>query len=385
MTKKINRSGVKVLTISIIFVSFLFQSCTSIKFLDYNDVKNHISKNPKIHFLDVGNGDATIIDIGDKEIIIDGGLNPETLINYLRKTGIIQNPIELMVLTHGDGDHYTGLKKLVENSNYSIIEFWEPGYDKQCECQNFITLITSIFITGYHDFISLLESKKEMKLVRPLELTHPPSTITNEIKQIPKQISPVPEVDITVLHSSRKPESARSSCFCLGSHKCAYLINNSSIVLKIEISGFSFLFTGDINGKLKEDSPDELPIDVEKKLLDNPKIKKALNVDVLKVSHHGSETASTTSFLEAVSPRIAVISASKNILYSLPKETVVKRLENNKAKVYRTDYFRNIQTEDKRLNGHIICEITGNDSLKIYYKNERQRSNLLNEFSNNEK
>jgi glyoxylase-like metal-dependent hydrolase (beta-lactamase superfamily II) len=61
----------------------------------------------------VGTGDSAIIDIGDKEIVIDGGLTTKVLSDYVARTGIIDGPIELLVLTHADSDHWTGLRRLL--------------------------------------------------------------------------------------------------------------------------------------------------------------------------------------------------------------------------------------------------------------------------------
>lgn len=61
-----------------------------------------------IHFLDVGVGDATVIDVGEKEIIIDGGNYKNDLHNYLRDADIVDGPVELGVVTHADADHWKG-------------------------------------------------------------------------------------------------------------------------------------------------------------------------------------------------------------------------------------------------------------------------------------
>jgi len=67
----------------------------------------------KVHFLDVGTGDAAIIDIGTAEIIIDGGDSETVLRNYVRARDIIDGPVELVVVTHGDTDHWQGLARLM--------------------------------------------------------------------------------------------------------------------------------------------------------------------------------------------------------------------------------------------------------------------------------
>jgi beta-lactamase superfamily II metal-dependent hydrolase len=66
-----------------------------------------------IHFVDVGVGDAIIVDMQDKEIVIDGGRWPNDLKEYIDANNIIDGPIELVVVTHSDSDHWRGLVKLL--------------------------------------------------------------------------------------------------------------------------------------------------------------------------------------------------------------------------------------------------------------------------------
>ena len=99
--------------------------------------------------------------------------------------------------------------------------------------------------------------------------------------------------------------------------------NNASIVARLDYGEASFLFTGDI------ESP------VERKLVFLAK--EDIDVDVLKVAHHGSKTSSIEEFLKAISPEAAVISAGKNNRYGHPAPEVVNRIESFKGSVYRTD------------------------------------------------
>jgi len=64
-----------------------------------------------VHFIDVGTGDRTVIDSGNFEIIVDGGNAPTILPNYLRNQNLIDGPIELVIVTHGDTDHWKGLNR----------------------------------------------------------------------------------------------------------------------------------------------------------------------------------------------------------------------------------------------------------------------------------
>ena len=101
--------------------------------------------------------------------------------------------------------------------------------------------------------------------------------------------------------------------------------NKNSMVLKVHINGITVLVTGDLTGE------DEL--EMVRLYSGTDKLK----CDVLKVSHHGSRFSSTTEFLEAVSPRVALIGAGENNTYGHPSDEALERLKNAGIRVYRTD------------------------------------------------
>lgn len=98
--------------------------------------------------------------------------------------------------------------------------------------------------------------------------------------------------------------------------------NEQSLVISTFFMGKTFLFTGDADKN------------IEKKIIaDNP----SLDVDILKVGHHGSKTSTSFEFLQAITPSVAIISVGKNNKYGHPSEDVLKRLEQQKIKIRRTD------------------------------------------------
>jgi competence protein ComEC len=100
-------------------------------------------------------------------------------------------------------------------------------------------------------------------------------------------------------------------------------LNDRSLVLRAEVFGRSVLLTGDMESG------------AESRVLDC--CEKQARVDVLKVAHHGSKTSSTESFLDAVAPRLALISAGVRNLYHHPSPTVLDRLRRHGARILRTD------------------------------------------------
>ncbi len=120
--------------------------------------------------------------------------------------------------------------------------------------------------------------------------------------------------------------------------------NDSSLVLKLEYAGFSVLFCGDIEK------------DAEKDLVESGA---ELSADVLKVPHHGSATSCSKSFLKAVSPKYAVISTGWD-KSALPKQTVLERLDQTCADVFRTD-----------VDGTVVLSY-GQDGLTVKTENEKK-------------
>ena len=103
------------------------------------------------------------------------------------------------------------------------------------------------------------------------------------------------------------------------------ILNNNSLVFKIEYKEFQMLFTGDI---------EEI---AEKKICSKYKNTNILEATVLKVAHHGSKTSSTIDFINAVNPKIALIGVGENNKFGHPNELVLDRLSDLGTKIYRTD------------------------------------------------
>lgn len=292
-----------------------------------------------IHFLDVGTGDSAIIDMGDREIIIDGGDSIAVLNRYVKRSEIIQDPIELVVVTHGDTDHWNGQRRLVgfegtADETFTVSEYWDPGYNRDCNPA------TAGGRINYGHFFDDMEDMVDAgNFRRPLADTHAPVTPADDPEPI--TLNSLPGVEITLLHTDENPIEG----------SCSYKINNASIVFMVEIEGFCFLFTGDANGKERDEVAPGTPGHVEEKLLAlevaHPGI---LRADVLKVPHHGSETASTQQFIDTIDPAFAIISASTK--HHLPRSTVVDRYEDGQRVILRTDVNR------KNDNDHILCVIS---------------------------
>lgn len=128
-------------------------------------------------------------------------------------------------------------------------------------------------------------------------------------------------------------EAKKGNTFLFGNANCEFMadsildknnLNLSSIVTRITFGNTSFLFMGDAERENEE-------------TITWPK------TDVLKVGHHGSDTSSSEEFLKQVSPKIAVISVGKDNDYGHPSDKTIKRLQNLKTVIYRTDELGTIE------------------------------------------
>lgn len=246
-------------------------------------ILNTIPQKLKIHFVDVGQGDCTFITTPqNKTILIDGGgsmseeynVGKSTLLPYILDRGYTK--LDYVFISHFDQDHSLGCAKIIENLTVSNLIL-----NKQLE-ENDI----------YKHIVSIAKQKK-----------------VNLIYVKAGDVITLNGVKIKILHPQEKLIAENS-------------INNNSIVFKLEYKSFSILFTGDIENIAEE-------VILSKNI--------NLKADILKVAHHGSKTSSSQRFIEAVSPKIALIGVGKNNMFGHPNREVIERLQSYGTKIYRTD------------------------------------------------
>ncbi len=238
----------------------------------------------RITVLDVGQGDAILVEGGGGgRMLVDGGPDPDRLIVELdRRLPPWDRRIDIVVLTHPHEDHVAGLPLLLER--YRIGRVFESGMRGPGP--------------GYAAFARDLGAGR----------APPIATLATGAR------IGLDDIRLEVLWPDpgrvpREPPNAGRA------------INDVSIVLLGEVAGRRFLLTGDV-----EDDVD--PLLAQRGL---PPI------DILKVAHHGSATASTPAFLDAVRPRIAVVSAGADNPYGHPARSTIERLAATGARVLRTD------------------------------------------------
>ncbi|HHT9138645.1 MAG TPA: ComEC/Rec2 family competence protein [Candidatus Wunengus sp. YC60] len=292
----------------------------------------------KVTFIDVGHGDCILIQTPDdgikgngkyegEVILIDGGERIEgkrVIIPYLESHGIKENkPIDFIIMTHCDADHVGGLIPVIEA--YQIKAILDPGYPGKSRLYK-------------KTFCKLAKDEKGCNFYRPL--------VGTLIKKEGDNLDWGSELEVKVLHSDEHADKS----------------NNSSIVMWLKYGEVSFLFVGDAEGKLRKDSPDALKF-TEKEMVE--KYDGKLKSTFLKAGHHGSESASTNAFINAVSPKYVVICAGNKKFSGtlLPDKSVIKRYENRGIKIYRTDRDDQKKSSDKTSGDDQII-ITSDGTLK---------------------
>jgi competence protein ComEC len=237
-----------------------------------------------ITFLNVGQGDAILIEQGKYQVLIDGGKDGKRLTSELgRIVPFWDRNIEVLIPTHPDADHIGGFAEL--SRSYDIESVFFNG-----------ALGTSEYFVRFREEVSRRVPKEAWQLLRA------GSTITLPAGGKLSVIYPQNTFDGV-------QEDGKT--------------NEGSIVILFEYEQTSFLLTGDLpyeESVLPPLSP----------------------VTVLKAAHHGSKYSTSNTFLEMVRPKEAVISVGENT-YGHPSQEVLGRLENKGVKVLRTDTLGSIQ------------------------------------------
>jgi len=227
----------------------------------------------EVHFLDVGQGDAALLCCGARTMLIDGG-NPE---DGAYVAGYLKNmgikTLDVLVCTHPDADHCGGLAAVAEEISVG------QAYccTKESEESSFQALTAAL-------------DEKSVPFSVP----------------VPKTVFSLGEAAVTVLWPFDTAEND----------------NNNSLVLRVDFGAVSFLFMGD----LESDGEEALVASGQE-----------LGATVLKIGHHGSRYSTGEAFLQAVQPKMAVISVGATNGYGHPHGDTLARLEAVGAEVWRTD------------------------------------------------
>ena len=239
-----------------------------------------------VEFIDVGQGDCTLITDSEAVILIDGGESgeAETVINYLRNKNI--EKIDCCIATHPHSDHIGSLSKVFENFEVEDVimpEIPEKIIPTTATYERFLNSVSE-------------NAKNVYPAHRGETFTYGGITLTI--------LAPVDDYDD---------------------------LNNMSVVTLASFGNTSVMITGDAETPSEEDMLAFKGADY--------------SADILKVGHHGSKTSSSEEWLDAVNPQFAVISCGLDNDYGHPHKQLIKRLEKAEIEYYRTDLAGDIVFE----------------------------------------
>ncbi|MDD2753387.1 MAG: MBL fold metallo-hydrolase [Candidatus Portnoybacteria bacterium] len=248
----------------------------------------------KISFLDVGQGSAILVNApNNNQVLIDGGPSDAVLAKLGQALPLFDRKIELLILTHPDSDHLSGLIEVLKR--YDVGQILETGIaDSTAE---------------YHAWNDLIKQKN----------------IPVVFAQAGDIVKMADDLAIEILYPFGK----------INGRDFSKNTNSTSIVGKIRYGKNALLFTGDAEGNVEE-----------------PLVFAGINLkaDILAVGHHGGKNSTSPEFLAAVAPKIAVIQVGAKNKYGHPAPEVLDRLKG--LDIFRTDMDKDVAFEC----GLAICQ-----------------------------
>ena len=246
-----------------------------------------------IHFIDVGEGESILIQTPENStVLIDTGnlMAGFKVIEYLKKNNI--DYLDYLILSHPHPDHIGG--------SFLVLQMLRVG---------------KIYDNG----ADITEIAKSQDMYRWYKIFARHSDSYEALKAGDRLV--IDEIALDVLWP---PEVSTLTGF-----------NNNSLVMILDYKEFRCLLTADTT------------IEAEKEIL-----KQATNLkaDILKVAHHGGDDANSGEFINAVSPKISILSINENNINGYPSNKILKRLKKINSKLYRTDK-----------HGDIVIKVRNND------------------------
>jgi competence protein ComEC len=276
-------------------VKIMLSLVAAISLLGFTALSSAPDDNWHVNFLDVGQGDAILIQKGNLQVLVDGGPSGQALSLALsEEMSFWDRTIELVILTHPHEDHLVGLVEVLKRYTVEQVLATEsqsdlPIYDE------WLRLIEQNDI----EYLSAYAGHQIYLAGGVIDVLSPPATYLKGT-----------ESDI----------------------------DNNSMVLAVHLGDISFLLTGDLGRE------GEFELITERL---------AQQATVLKVGHHGSAASTSSEFLNVVRPQIAVISVGSGNSYGHPDTEVMERLIEmvGEQNIYRTDKHGSIEfiTDGRKL------------------------------------
>ena len=247
-----------------------------------------------VDFIDVGQGNCTLVHMGDTAILVDSGEvgAAQTVISYIKNLGI--DELDCVLVTHPHSDHMGAMTKILYE--FEIKDLIMPEIPEDIIPTN----------STYEKFLTAVSDNAENVIPAEAGMTYSYGEMNLEI--------------LAPLHGYDN-------------------LNDMSAVSRVSFGETSVMFMGDASTA------------VEKDLLNTGK---DFSADIINIGHHGSKTASSQKWLEAVNPGFAVICCGAGNEYGHPHSVVTERLDNIGIEYYRTD-----------LNGTVVFQSNSKEFTKL--------------------
>lgn len=279
----------------------------------------------EVHFVDVGEGDATLIRFSSgKTMLIDSGDNVKVkqLTTYIDKVFFNSHKkvFDYVVLTHSDSDHSGNMDTILDK--YKVNNFIRPN----------------ILIDGLENYLADGRVKYDNN-------NDYVSTITRLYSL---------EKDNKIKVSFAKPDTYidmgnNAKVHILSPLKPYYTTTNDySIVMIVEDNNEKFMLTSDASTDVENDIINSYDEDV-------------LDVDVLKLGHHGSDTSTSLDWLDTTQPDYAVISAGEDNSYQHPSSAVLDNIE-----LYNEEHTDKIKIAQTSILGNIVYYSNSANQLGMF-------------------
>ena len=280
----------------------------------------------RIHLIDVGTGLSILVQGADFALLYDAGTNdrdekPRRILAYLAlalgpsgddlcgEPGT-RRPLDDLVLSHPHFDHASALDLVLHC--YDVHDFYDSG--RVSEAKFYRAVVDALALsptTHYHTAGSV-----------PEDHVQDGATVAQWARFSEGDVVPLGAgARFTILHA--EPKSVKD-------------VNENSLVIAVELDGIRLLLVGDAPSGARKD-PSYPAGGVEQFLIDHHAAE--IRADILQVGHHGSKTSSRRAFVEAVHPRLALISSGpKRYGHTvLPDREIIEELGRIGAKILRTD------------------------------------------------
>lgn len=272
---------IRAFLVTILFAVLIFTGCGSRISDNMNTDREEAGKTQavsgkefKVHFIDAGQSDATLIESDGHFMLVDAGENDQgdRVVSYLKEQGV--RSLDYVIGTHPHSDHIGGLDTVIKSLDVKKVILPK----KEHTSRTFLDVLKAVKAKG-------------LKITRP----------------VPGDKHELGSASFTILAPNAD----------YGDN-----LNDWSVGIRVENGNNHVVITGDAEADAEQDIINNIP---------------ELQADLWKAAHHGSSTSNSEALLKKISPKYAVISCGKNNQYGHPHRETLERFADMGVQVFRTD------------------------------------------------